>query len=83
MTFDYGVKGHVETDLWTNHDLDDVWPIQPFEGEDGVIDIERTDEDEIALHLRHINDTCATFSAYITKERAFKLGYALIREALS
>lgn len=82
MSIDYGHKASVEAQLWTNHEDEEAWPVEPFESEDGLVDVERSGDDEISIHLRHINNISVTFSAYMTKAQALQLGFALVKESL-
>lgn len=57
----------VEATLWTNHALVDL---VEMENEPGLVEVERADSDEVAIHFRHVNDESATVSAYLTRAQA-------------
>jgi hypothetical protein len=53
-----------------------------LEGEPGLIEVEVTDNDEVAVHFRHVNDESPMISGYVTKARALGLAHALTVAAL-
>ncbi len=60
--------------LWTN----EAAPItEPMNGEDGLIEVEVTDENEIAVHMRHYADTGACLSFYTDRAGALALAEVL------
>lgn len=65
----------VQGKLWTNEDvaLDD----QEWLGEDGLVEVERSDENSIAVHFRHYADTGAAMSAELDRAGAVALAEVL------
>jgi hypothetical protein len=60
--------------LWTN----ETTPITALmEGEDGLIEVEVTDVNEVAIHMRHYADEGACLSFYTTRAGALALAEVL------
>lgn len=71
----------IEAKFFTNDDIAE--PAIDWTSEPGLIEVERTDEDEVAVHFRHVDDESATISGYMTKAQALGLAHALTRSALA
>ncbi len=67
----------VDGRLWTNEMSPVDTKEDPMDGEDGVIEVDVSDENEIAVHMRHYADTGACLSFYTTRAGALALAEVL------
>lgn len=65
----------INSKLWTNEDEYQIR--EPISGDDGLIEVERNDENNVTVHFRHVLSEGAMLSAETDRAGAIALAEAL------